>query len=249
MIRQISAIMRKEWLDIKVTFFSIRNLMPGAFTVIIFSGAVGVYEPAKMGLEWLNSPITVLFLALLIPLSIIAFISPDSFVGERRRHTLEPLLATPVSDQAILFGKIGIAGILGWGTMLLNAVLGLLTVNLVIKHEGILLYSSNTLAAVIVMGLLISILLATVGVSCSLYSHNLLEAQNMMGTLLFVPMILAASTVSPYMPEWWRMLGIQLAASFGATSLFQLLVVILFVVDIASAVWLMMRFNRKRLIF
>jgi len=249
MIRQISAVMRKECLDIKVTFFSIRNLMPGVLITILFSAAVGVYEPAQMGLEWLNSPITVLFLALLIPLSIIGFISPDSFVGERKRYTLEPLLATPVSDQAILFGKIGIAVILGWGAMLLNAGLGLLCVNLATKHEGILLYSPDTLAGVILMGLLISILLAIAGVGCSLYSHNLLEAQNKMGKLLFVPMILAASTISPYMPEWWRMMAIQLAASFGIMSLFQFLVVILFVVDIASAGWLMMRFNRKLLIF
>ena len=223
--------------------------MSGAFTFGIFSGAVGVYKPAEMGLEWLHSPITVLFLALLIPLSIISFISPDSFVGERRRHTLEPLLATPISDQAILFGKIGIAGILGWGAMLLNTALGLLIVNLAIKHQGILLYSSYTLAGVVVMGFLISILLATVGVSCSLYSHNLLEAQNKMGSLLFVPMILAASIVSPYMPEWWRMSAMQLAASFGTTSLVQFLVVILFLADIASAIWLMVRFNRKRLVF
>ena len=223
--------------------------MPGVLITLVFSGAIGIYEPAKMGLEWLHSPITVFFLALIIPLSIIGFISPDSFVGERRRHTLEPLLATPVSDQAILFGKIGIAVLLGWGTMLLNAILGLLTVNLSTRQEGILLYSSSTLSGVIVMGILISILLAVAGAGCSLYSHNLVEAQNKMGTLLFVPMILGATIVSPYMPEWWRMLAIQLAASCGSASLFQFLAEILFTVDIASAVWLMMHFNRKRLIF
>jgi ABC-type Na+ efflux pump permease subunit len=248
MIRQISTIIRKEWLDLIITFFSPGNLMVGPFSIVIFSVAVGVYEPAQMGLDWLQSPIMVLFLALLIPLSIIGFVSPDSIVGERRRNTLEPLLASPVSSQAFLLGKIGIAVILGWGFMLLNTGLGLLTVNLVVKHSGVLLYSPNILFGVIVMGLLISILLATIGVGCSLYSNNLLETQYKMGQLLFVPMLLAASAVSPYMPDWWRMAAVQIATSFGTANLFHFLILILFAVDVASAVWIMVRFNRKQLI-
>ena len=43
---------------------------------------------------------------LLIPLLISGIITSDSFAGERERNTLETLVATPVRDMELLFGKV-----------------------------------------------------------------------------------------------------------------------------------------------
>ena len=112
---QTLTIMRKEWEDIKSTLFSYHKLQGGIVPIILFCVAFGIYEPLRIGPDWLQSPVMVFSLAILVPFIVIGSISPYSFVGERERGTLEPLLVTPVSDQAILFGKIGVAVFYGCG--------------------------------------------------------------------------------------------------------------------------------------
>src|SRR5688572_23211819 len=60
------------------------------------------------------------------------FIAPmatvvDSFAGERERHTLETLLATPLSDRAILGGKVLAQFLPVWATAILLGVVGGIT--------------------------------------------------------------------------------------------------------------------------
>ncbi|MDG6996461.1 MAG: ABC transporter permease [Nitrososphaerota archaeon] len=43
---------------------------------------------------------------MLVPLIVASIISSDSFAGEKERKTIEALLATPISDSEMLFGKI-----------------------------------------------------------------------------------------------------------------------------------------------
>jgi ABC-2 type transport system permease protein len=241
-------IIRKEWVDIVTVFFSFNKLMAGGVSTALFCAAAGIYEPAKMGLEWLRSPIMAFFLALLIPLSLIAFISPDSFTGERRRKTLEPLLATPISDLALLFGKIGISTLFGFALVVLNMVIGLLTVNFSSKLEVFSFYSPDVAIGVIVLGFLIAFLFSILGTYSSLYSHTLVEAQNKMGLLLFLPLLLVASFVSPYTPDWWKMPVIGLASSFGMVNLYLSIAILLLITNFGLSVWVMMRFHRKQLI-
>ena len=55
-------------------------------------------------------PLTFIPFAVLLvgffPLSISLVIALESFVGERERNTLEPLLAAPLSDAALYVGKL-----------------------------------------------------------------------------------------------------------------------------------------------
>jgi ABC-2 type transport system permease protein len=48
----------------------------------------------------------IIFLSVLYPLGISAAVSMDSFVGERTRRTIEPLLASPISDVDLFLGKV-----------------------------------------------------------------------------------------------------------------------------------------------
>ncbi|MDA4110895.1 MAG: ABC transporter permease subunit [Thaumarchaeota archaeon] len=46
------------------------------------------------------------FLAVLFPIGIASGIAMDSFVGERTRRTIEPILATPITERALFVAKV-----------------------------------------------------------------------------------------------------------------------------------------------
>ena len=46
------------------------------------------------------------FVGFLLPLSVAGVLSMDSFVGERNRRTIEPLLASPISERELFLGKV-----------------------------------------------------------------------------------------------------------------------------------------------
>jgi ABC-2 type transport system permease protein len=247
LIAQTVVIMRKEWEDIKSTLFSYHNLQAGIWPILLFCAAFGVYEPLRIGPDWLQSPIMVFSLSALVPFVAIGFISPYSFVGERKRGTLEPLLATPVSDQAILFGKIGIAVLYGWGVSIISMVSGLFT--LFFSTGKFLLSPLGIAIPTLLLSLFFSLLVAIIGTSSSLYARTLLEAQNHLGMALFIPVVLPAFFVGPFMPEAWKVIIVQVAAQLGTTNLLLFFMVLLFMVDAISMLIALRRFHRKLLIF
>ncbi len=73
---------------------------------VLLVGILGVYLPLQFGLGWLElSPIE-MYVILWIPFSVIISFIGDAIAGERERHTLETLLASRISDRAILLGKV-----------------------------------------------------------------------------------------------------------------------------------------------
>ena len=62
----------------------------------------------------------------IVTVALTATVAADSFVGEKERDTLEPLLATPIGNGQLFFGKLMTAVVpatLGawWGTLILSA--------------------------------------------------------------------------------------------------------------------------------
>jgi ABC-2 type transport system permease protein len=240
--------MRKEWEEIKNTLFSYHTLQAGIWPLIIFCIAFGVYEPLRLGPDWLQSPIMMFSISVLIPFITIGFISPYSFVGERMRGTLEPLLATPVSDQAILFGKIGIAVVYGWAVTLVNLLLGVGFINLFFTNGKYLLYLPGIVIPTLLLSLLFSILVATIGTNSSFYAKTILEAQRNLVMTLFIPLMLPAFLLGPFMPGGWKGIIVEIIAHLGANNLFLILIVLLFMVDCIFMVFALTRFHRKLLL-
>ena len=247
MVAQTLVIMKKEWSDIKSTLFSSHNLRAGIWPILLFWVAFGIYEPLRMGPDWMQSPIMVFSLSVLVPFVAIGFISPYSFVGERKRGTLEPLLATPVSDQAILFGKIGMAVLYGCGVSIISMVSGLFT--LFFSTGKLLLYPPGIAIATLLLSLFFSLLASIIGTNSSLYAKTILEAQNNLGMALFIPVVLPAFIVGPFMPDAWKVIIVQVAAQSGITNLLLIFMVVLFMVDNMSLLIALRRFHRKLLIF
>jgi ABC-2 type transport system permease protein len=61
----------------------------------------------------------------------------DAIAGERERHTLETLLASRISDRAILLGKVIVTTGYAWGTALLGLLFGLFVATLVLVVGGV----------------------------------------------------------------------------------------------------------------
>lgn len=184
-------IIRKEWKEFLVQRGSLRG---NTLSLIIIIGFLGILPPLQAGSGWIVSP-GVLILSVWGPFLFVSSVVPDSFAGERERHTLETLLATRLSDRAILFGKIFAAIGYGWGLTLIILLIGLVTVNLSSASESLLLYPVTISIASLLLSLLGAWLAAGVGVLISLraptvrHAHQVLTAVGML--LLLIPVIIA----------------------------------------------------------
>ncbi len=135
-----------------------------------------VVMPWWWGRAWLQDP-RVFWVWVLLPIPLVITAAAESFAGERERHTLETLLASPLSDRAILTGKIVAAALYGWITSLAVLLISLITVNFVHATGTFLLYSPGMGAGILTFGLLASLLTACMGVLVSLRVTTVRQAQ------------------------------------------------------------------------
>ena len=149
----------------------------------------GIVIPLQSGREWVTSPISAMVWAWM-PYMWVYSVVADSFAGERERHTLEALLATRLSDRAILFGKLLAA--LAYGFSLTWAILlvSLVTINVAVRGSGLLLFSPIMMVGAFVFSILVSGLAASIGVLVSLRAGSVRQAQQWMSfgmLILFLP--------------------------------------------------------------
>lgn len=156
---------------------------------VLLVGILGVYLPLQAGLQWLElSPIEI-FVILWIPFFVITSFVGDAIAGERERHTLETLLASRISDRAILLGKVITTAGYAWGMALVSLVLGLVLVNLFHGYGSWTFYHPFDLfLEVLVLDLLCCVLGASAGVLISLRSATVKQAQQILsvGTLVLI---------------------------------------------------------------
>jgi len=189
MIADILTVAVKELREI-FTFGDVRGR--SKFSLLIFIVIFGIVIPLQTGREWVNSLANAMVWAWM-PFLWVSGVVADLFAGERERHTLEPLLATRLSDQAILFGKLLAAMaygfILTWVIMLVSVI----TVNISSGRSGLLFYSPQMTLAALIFSILVSGLSASIGVLVSLRAGSARQAQQMMSAgmlVLFLPFML-----------------------------------------------------------
>jgi ABC-2 type transport system permease protein len=145
MIADVWTVIWKEWRELLRHREGMRG---GVFRLWIFVGVFGIFLPLQMGREWVDSP-KLLMLWAWVPLFLVPRGVADAFAGERERHTLETLLASRLSDRAILFGKLGAGLSYGFGLAMIGVVLGLVTVNVVHGKGELRLYSPVVAAGIV----------------------------------------------------------------------------------------------------
>ncbi len=213
------------------------SLLP---SVLIF----GILLPAQVGRVWVESPLSMVLWGWLAMLPVTAIIA-DAFAGERERHTLETLLASPLSEQAILFGKVAAAVSYAWLLALIMLLAGLITVN-VVDGNGLLLYPVEVVIGGGILGLLTATLSASIGVLVSLRAATVKQAAQQLVfasiALTWLPLFALSLLPTPLQERF------ILLAKSGAVIIFLWACILLFIVDFGLLMLAMARFKRSRLI-
>lgn len=188
MIGDVWTVMRKEWKEL----LNQGSSRLGTFAGLFFTVAVlGVALPLFNGRAWAEGAsggggggaygtIGVIF-------AVLPMVA-DAFAGERERRTLETLLASRLSDRAILFGKVGAIVAVGWGLILLTRFAGLVALNLVLDGAAIL--PGGGWWAATGGALLLCLYLVGVGVLVSLRAPTVKQASQAMFFAAFGPLLL-----------------------------------------------------------
>lgn len=173
MIADILTVARKELREMLVQGDPRgRSRLSLLLLVVIF----GVVLPLQSGREWVESPLSIMVWGWM-PFLWVSGIVADSFAGERERHTLESLLATRLSDRAILFGKLLAAMLYGCVLTWIILLVSLAAVNVVYGSAGMLFFPLPLSIGALVFSILVSGLAASIGVLVSLRAGSVRQAQ------------------------------------------------------------------------
>ena len=244
MIADVLTVMWKEWRSI--TRGSSRRQVVISWLML---GMWGVLFPLQMGREWVSDPVPMGLLGFTLPVVIVGTVAPDLIAGERERHTLSTLLASPLPDRAVLFGKLGFALAVGWLSVPGVLAISLVVVNLAALDAAPLFYDPVALVCVLALALLTGLLTGAVGTFVSLRSATSQDAQQMTVLALMFPMLFIGMTltaVAAANPNLRGAIG-DVIESVGLQTIVLATMAILVIVD-AMLIWFAdRRFRRGRL--
>src|SRR5512134_1880702 len=182
MAHDIFTVMWKEWKELLQFQGSSRS---GLIGLLVMIAIFGIVMPLQWGMMWVESGAS-LTLWLVIPMMLAVTIIADTFAGERERHTLETLLASRLSDRAILLGKLGAAVIFEWVITQLVFLVALIPTNIFHARGELILYTPAVALSGMLLSLLIACLVSMIGIMVSLRSSTVKQAQQKLGISAFV---------------------------------------------------------------
>lgn len=188
----LNDVMTILWKEYRENFKGKQGMRGGWTSFLMIVGLMGIFLPWQMGITWLSDPRQLLYwswMPILIALSQIT----DSFAGERERRTLETLLATRLSDQSILFGKLLSVVLYAWSMTLVSLFLGAVTINIVFPANIIQFYPAQNFIIGLSVSFLAALLISGVGVLVSLKSSTVRQAYQRMSVVMiglwFLPLL------------------------------------------------------------
>jgi ABC-2 type transport system permease protein len=243
MINDIISIVRK---DLKEILSNRGNARSGAVYLLIVVGVMGILMPIQSGREWFTEPLIPLVWSW-FPIFLVISVVTDSFAGERERNTLETLLASRLSDKAILFGKISAAVLYGWGIAIVSNLVAVVSINVSDPQGGFQFYDLPIYLALVIIPLLASLLMSGIGVLVSLNAPTARAAYQKLSIAMLAIWLLPTILINFAGKE----INSQMSAFLLHTNLAQLgigLGVIVLLVDIVLIYIATKRFKRARLI-
>jgi ABC-2 type transport system permease protein len=210
---------------------------------------LGVYLPLQIGRALVEGPWSLLA-SVFIPMMLVGMMIPESFAGERERHTLGTLLASRLPDRAILFGKVAVAVGHAWGMTLLLLLVSLAMVNVTHCDGQVLLCTPTMALANVALSLLLASLVAGLGVLLSLRAATVQGAQQSLMAATLFPVVLLQMMpllLLNVVPDGRAHLK-QLVAAANPTQIIPIVMAALIVLDLGLFMAAMARFKRSRLI-
>jgi ABC-2 type transport system permease protein len=203
----------------------------------------GIILPIEFREEWLTMAWS-LTLALFTPMVLIAPTICESFAGERERHTLETLLASRLPDRSILFGKMLVSIIYGYGMTIILLVMSLAIVNILVWNGQFQFYPLSILLPDLGLGLLFSGLMVTLGILISLRSATVQNAQQVLMMIVVIPIFGLQAIIFLFPMEKTR----EFLGRFNLNQFLLIFLGALLLVDVGLLLAAMSRFKRSRLI-
>ena len=242
MITDIATVIWKESRE----FITVRPGLRGGWTgLLIILAVFGILIPIQEGIEWVRAPTTI-FIWAWLPFILVNSVVADPFAGERERHTLETLLASRLSDRAILIGKICSAIIYGWGITLVGILVALVTVNASNWSGELIFFPPLIGAAVFSLSFLVAWLAAGLGVIVSLRAASVRQAQQTLSVaflVLFVPLLLV-----PLLPDELQVTVQSILVGVDLERVIMIAIGFLLVIDLVLLAFTSRRFKRAELI-
>lgn len=180
------------------------------------------------------------FLAFLVP----AVTIPDAIAGERERHTLETLLAAPLSDGAILWGKM-LAVYVPIGVLVLALVLPATVTGLVLFGPWALVAGAVALGTCLGGSAVTSTLVVGLGTFLSLRAPTVRKAQEWLGYSI-MPVFMLPGVVTFLLTS--RLAALKAVPTVGILVTFGALGLVVPAVAALFMVLSFTRFHRERLI-
>jgi len=242
----IADILTVTWKELREYLLQRGSVRATLTNMVVMLFVFGIMLPLQSGRAWVESPLSLVAWAWM-PLFLVTGMIADSFAGERERHTLETLLASRLSDRAILFGKMlaGIAYSLGLTVVLL--LMGLITVNLSDWTGTIAMYPPWTIVGFLIFGTLGAALVAGIGVLVSLRASTVRQAAQSLsiGILLLVWVPILAIQ---FLPASLSRGALDRLMSLDVRLAVPLFLVALALIDLVVLAAALARFQRDRLI-
>jgi ABC-2 type transport system permease protein len=168
--------------------------------------------------------------------------------GRAGTDTLETLLASRLTDRAILFGKLAACLAYGWLLSIITVALGIITVNAANWKGHVLLYrDAATWLALLLLPLLFGGALASAGVFVSLHAATVRQAQQ---TLIFAVSlsVLAIGFGIPALPQNVKMWFAETLAAWSAAEVVLAAGAVVLAVDVVLVLFALARFQRSKLV-
>jgi ABC-2 type transport system permease protein len=217
--------------------------------LVIPMAMLGIYLPLQIGRALVEGPWSLLA-SVFIPMMMVGMMIPESFAGERERHTLGTLLASRLPDRAILFSKVAVAVGYAWGMTLMLLLVSLVMVNVVHWDGQVLLYTPIMALANVAFSLLLASLVAGLGVLISLRATTVQEAQQKLMAATLFPLVflqMIPLLLLNVVPDGRARLK-EIVAAANPTHIILIVVTVLVVLDLGLFVAALVRFKRARLI-
>jgi ABC-2 type transport system permease protein len=209
---------------------------------------LAVVMPLQEQERWVSSGFSLL-IAVIIPLLLVGTSIPAAFASEREQHTLPTLLASRLSDRAILIGKVATSVLFGWGATLVALLIGIVTVNIAIWDGQVVFYEPTIFIANVVISFLFATLTAGAGVLFSLRAESVQQAQQSLMAVMLIPIFIlqAVFMVATSLPPVRDKLGAFLE-SVSIEQVVLIIGVILAVLAVSCITLAIRKFNRAQLI-
>ncbi len=182
----VLTVMWKEW---KALFYYRGSQVRGILRVLAPVLVIGLLFPWQFGRAWLSTPFSFI-VALIVPLTLAGVTVPESFAGERERHTLPTLLASRLPDEAILYGKLAVSILYSWVMSLIVLAAGIVIINAAFWNGHVSLFQPVIGIGNVVFCLLVSGLVSGLGVFISLRAATVQGATQLLMFAFLIPSLL-----------------------------------------------------------